>query len=169
MISLTTSYCTLKTSLDDLVLVASPTALTGIYFSDCSHVPVALKEWRNDPAHPVLKQAREELRDFFDGKKTSFSVPLHFEGTDFQERVWRQIARIPFGETLTYSELAERADAPQAVRAAGTATGRNPLAVIIPCHRVVGKHGALGGFAGGLNRKRILLELETKALGLKLK
>lgn len=157
-----TSYSILNTSLGDLLLAANSSELTGIYFSDCKHVPAAKREWKHDPGHPILKRAGKELQAFLKGGKESFSVPLRFKGTDFQERVWREIARIPFGETITYTELAKRAGAPQAVRAAGAATGRNPLSIVVPCHRVVGKNGKLTGFAGGLNRKRHLLELEKR-------
>src|SRR5262249_49580642 len=90
-------------------------------------------------------------------------------GTDFQEKIWQQIARIPYGKTISYSELAKRAGAPEAVRAAGTSTGRNPVAILIPCHRVVGKNGSMGGFAGGLERKHHLLELESSDAQPKLK
>ena len=155
-------YTILKTKhLGDLLLVASAKHLTGIYFMGRDHVPASRDGWELNPAHPVLKQTVKELQEYFDGKRTSFSIPLQFEGTEFQQEVWRQIARIPFGEITTYSELARRAGAPEAVRAAGTATGSNPLAIVIPCHRVIGKDGALRGFAGGLDRKRHLLQLET--------
>jgi methylated-DNA-[protein]-cysteine S-methyltransferase len=153
-------YSILKSPLDDLLLVANPTALTGVYFLGSAHVPAARADWVLDSRHPILEQASEQLRDYFNGAKTGFSVPLHFAGTDFQMRVWRQIALIPFGQTITYSDLAERVGTPNATRAAGTATGRNPLGIIIPCHRVVGKNGLLGGYAGGLERKRYLLALE---------
>lgn len=156
-----TSYSILKTSRQgDLLLVANPTELIGLYFVGCAHVPAQRTDWVLDPQHPVLKQAREQLQDYFKGTRTSFSLPLHLKGTAFQERVWREIARIPFGQTITYSELAKRAGVPDAIRAAGTATGKNPLGIIIPCHRVVGKNGSFGGYAGGLDRKRHLLELE---------
>ena len=88
-------------------------------------------------------------------------MPLRLAGTDFQRRVWGEIARIPYGETVSYSALAERAGAPLAVRAAGTSTGRNPAAIVVPCHRVMGKNGDLCGFGGGLERKRYLLKLEN--------
>jgi methylated-DNA-[protein]-cysteine S-methyltransferase len=156
-------YSFLKSPLEDLLLVANPTALTGVYFVGSAHVPPSRPDWVLDPRHSVLEQAAGQLSDYFNGAKTSFSVPLHFAGTDFQMRVWRQIAMIPFGQTITYSDLAGRVGAPystRAIRAAGTATGRNPLGIIIPCHRVVGKNGSLGGYAGGLDRKRYLLALE---------
>jgi methylated-DNA-[protein]-cysteine S-methyltransferase len=159
-----TSYSILKTSLvGDLLLVANSTQLIGIYFSECEHAPAVQSDWKLDPAHPVLEKAAGEIQEYIQGKRTTFSVPLHFAGTDFQGEIWRQIARIPFGETITYTELAGRAGVPKALRAAGTATGKNPFSLIIPCHRVVGKNG-LGGYAGGLDRKRSLLAVENKEL-----
>ena len=96
----------------------------------------------------------------FNGTRTTFSVPLRYDGTKFQKEIWRQISQISFGKTISYTELAKRAGAPSARRAAGRATGQNPLSIIIPCHRVVGRNGGLHGYAGGLDRKRRLLEIE---------
>jgi methylated-DNA-[protein]-cysteine S-methyltransferase len=155
-------YSVVKSPIDDLMLVADASALTGLYFVGCNHIPAACDRWTLNAQHPVLQQAAKQLREYFAGKKRGFSVPLHLAGTDFQERVWREIARIPYGETISYSDLAERAGAPQAIRAAGTNTGRNPLSIIIPCHRVLRKNGGMCGFAGGLERKRYLLELELR-------
>ncbi|HEX3717626.1 MAG TPA: methylated-DNA--[protein]-cysteine S-methyltransferase [Verrucomicrobiae bacterium] len=158
----TTSYITLKTSrLGNLILVANATHLIGLYFADCEHVPVAQRDWKLDPKHPILRQAREEISEYLAGARKTFSIPIHYAGTDFQNEIWRQIALIPFGETITYTDLAQRAGNPNAVRAAGTATGSNRLGIIIPCHRVVGKNNALGGYAGGLDRKTHLLHLES--------
>lgn len=142
-------------------MTAEAGKLTGVYFTDCEHAPVAVKGWEEDGTEPVLQQAVEELREYFGGGRTEFTVPLHYGGTPFQHEIWRQIALIPFGETITYTELAERAGQPSALRAAGSATGRNPIGVIIPCHRIVAKNGGLGGYAGGLERKKRLLEIET--------
>ena len=156
-----TSYLILNTAvLGDLLLTANATKLTGIYFADREHAPEIQKDWQLDPRHEVLRLAGDQLRDFLNGRRNSFTVDLDAVGTDFQREVWRQIALIPFGETITYSELAKRAGAPNAVRAAGTATGRNPHSIIVPCHRVIGKSGTKGGYAGGLDRKRQLLRLE---------
>jgi methylated-DNA-[protein]-cysteine S-methyltransferase len=155
------SYTTIKTpQLGELVLTANETHLTGIYFAGRDHVPAALKEWKRDPAHPVLKKAARELEDFLSGKRKDFTVPLQTEGTEFQRQVWKQLARIPFGQTITYGELARRVGRPEAFRAAGAACGQNPHAIIVPCHRVVAKSGALQGFAGGLETKKRLLALE---------
>jgi methylated-DNA-[protein]-cysteine S-methyltransferase len=157
-----TSYSTLRTPQGKLLLVARETELIGLYFDECAHVPSSRAGWILNPRHPVLKNAAEQLQEYFEGKRTAFTLPLAFSGTDFQERVWRAIARIPHGETISYGELAQRAGNPGAVRAAGTNTGRNPIGIIIPCHRVMGKGGGIGGFAGGLAWKRYLLELEYK-------
>lgn len=158
------SYAYLKTEqLGDLLLVATATRLVGIYFRDQKNGPELAGDWKLNIKHPILSQASEEIQEYLDGKRTVFSVPFYFEGTSFQREIWRQIALIPFGSTITYSELARRAKAPKAVRAAGAATGRNPLGIVVPCHRVMGKNGKLTGFAGGLNRKKNLLKIEQLA------
>jgi methylated-DNA-[protein]-cysteine S-methyltransferase len=154
-------YAILKTAqLGDLILTANETKLTGIYFAGRKHVPAALNHWKCDPSHPVLRKAAGELDEFLSGKRQDFTVPLCADGTEFQQKIWQQLARIPFGQTITYGELARRAGRPQAIRAAGAACGRNPLAIMVPCHRVVAKTGALQGFAGGLDAKKLLLALE---------
>jgi len=153
------SYSILKSTVGDLLLVADETHLIGIYFSGEKHAP-ATRDWKRNPDHTVLKQTARELDEYFNGTRTTFSVPLRYDGTKFQQEIWRQISQIPFGKTISYTELAKRAGAPSAPRAAGTATGQNPLSIIIPCHRVVGRNGGLRGYAGGLDRKRHLLEVE---------
>jgi AraC family transcriptional regulator of adaptative response/methylated-DNA-[protein]-cysteine methyltransferase len=110
--------------------------------------------------HPLLDQLREELADYFGGKRLSFSVPLAARGTPFQEKVWQSLRGIPFGETISYDELARRIGQPTAQRAVARANGMNRICVLIPCHRVIGKDGTLTGYGGGLWRKRLLLELE---------
>ena len=153
-------YASVNSPVGELTLVADATALTGLYFAGYEHAPTVSREWTMQPQHPVLRQAAKQLEEYFSGERTTFSLPLRLAGTDFQEKVWGSIARIPYGETISYAELAKRAGAPQAIRAAGTTTGRNPVSIIIPCHRVMGKSGGLCGFAGGLERKRFLLALE---------
>ena len=154
------SYSLINSPIGDIMLVADNSALIGIYFVGCDHIPAASGRWTLDPKHPVLQQAATQLDEYFAGKRTEFSLPLHLAGTEFQEKVWREIARIPYGETISYSDLAKRAGATHAIRAVGTSTGRNPVSIVIPCHRVVGKDGNMRGFAGGLERKRRLLDLE---------
>lgn len=153
-------YARLRTPLGTLFAVAAGGALTGIYFDGQRHAPAIAPGWREDPAHAPLAECARQLAEYFDGKRRCFELPLAPDGTDFQRRVWGEIARIPFGATLTYAELAARAGAPNAARAAGAATGRNPLSVVVPCHRVVGTDGSLTGYAGGLARKTRLLEIE---------
>jgi len=159
-------YSSIKSPINDLLLVADASALTGLYFVGCDHIPAASRHWALNPKHPVLQQAAKQLREYFAGKRTEFSLPLHLAGTDFQQKIWREIARIPYGETVSYSDLAKRAGAPKAIRAVGTTTGRNPVSIMIPCHRVVRKNGGMGGFAGGLERKRHLLEFENSDMEL---
>lgn len=164
-----TTYSIFKTApLGNLLLTADATHLTGIYFSDRDHAPAPDSRWLLDPKYSILEQAQKQLQEYINGTRKNFSLPLRLSGTDFQERVWREIALIPFGQIITYSELANRVGAPDAVRAAGTATGRNPISIIVPCHRVVGKDGSLTGYAGGLERKRHLLRLERRTQNLDL-
>jgi AraC family transcriptional regulator of adaptative response/methylated-DNA-[protein]-cysteine methyltransferase len=112
----------------------------------------------------VIRRTREELQEYFAGKRRRFSVPLAYPGSDFQQRVWRELLRIPFGATRSYEDLARRIGARAAQRAVGTANGRNRIAIIIPCHRVINKDGGLGGYGGGIWRKQALLEIEQAAL-----
>src|ERR1043165_3478518 len=158
-----TCYSIIKSPVDDLLLVADASALIGVYFAGGNYRPD--DRWILDAQHPILKQTEKELREYFAGQRQSFSMPLRPTGTDFQQRIWHGIARIPYGKTTSYSELAKRAGAPEAVRAAGTATGRNPISIIVPCHRVMGKNGDMCGFGGVLPRKRYLLDLENPHTG----
>jgi methylated-DNA-[protein]-cysteine S-methyltransferase len=157
------SYTILPSPIGDLLLVTDDTHLRGIYFAGEKHAP-ATRHWERNPNHAVLKQTARELGEYFNGTRTTFSVPLRYEGTRFQQAIWTQISQIPFGKTISYTELAHRAGAPNASRAAGTATGQNPLSILVPCHRVVGRNGGLHGYAGGLDRKRRLLALEKVSI-----
>ncbi|MEM7287091.1 MAG: methylated-DNA--[protein]-cysteine S-methyltransferase [Actinomycetota bacterium] len=117
------------------------------------------------PDHPVLSAVATQLGQYFAGERVSFDVPLDLRGTDFQVAVWRALADIPFGETSTYGDQAERIGRPKAARAVGAANSRNPVSIVLPCHRIVGKDGSLTGFAGGLDTKRFLLEHEQAVAG----
>ena len=153
-------YDYLKSPHGRMLLVASDDALTGVYFVGQKYQPRIEAHWKRDARHAPLNKAKRELSEYFGGKRTRFSVPLAPEGTAFQRAVWKAIAKVAFGRTIAYGELARRAGRPGSARAAGAATGRNPLGVIVPCHRIVGANGALTGYAGGLSKKRALLALE---------
>jgi methylated-DNA-[protein]-cysteine S-methyltransferase len=144
-----------------MLLVAASEALCGVYFDGQKYLPRVDPEWRRDARHAPLRQAKRELAEYFGGERTRFETALAPEGTLFQQSVWRAISTVGFGETLTYGELAQRAGCLGSARAAGAATGRNPIGIVIPCHRIVGSDGSLTGYAGGLDRKRALLALES--------
>ena len=150
------------TPLGRLRLTAVRDGLTGIAFDGDRYAPPKIPSWVQDPAFPVLRRAAAQLATYFAGKRQSFQLPLVPTGTSFQRAVWDAIATVPAGETISYAELARRAGHPGSARAAGAATGRNPLAIVIPCHRIVGSDGSLTGYAGGLDRKRALLALEQE-------
>ncbi len=143
-----------------MLLVATEDGISGVYFNQQKYFPEKEKAWRRDPTHAPLKQAKRELAEYFAGKRTRFEVALAPEGTPFQRAVWKAISTVRFGESISYGELARRAGHPGSARAAGAATGRNPIGIIVPCHRIMGANGSLTGYAGGLARKRALLALE---------
>ena len=145
-------FCICDTPVGPMRLEAGPEGLTGAAFLD-DGAPTA-------PDGPVLEEAARQLAEYFRGARKVFDLPLRPIGTEFQLRVWRALREIPFGETRTYGDIARRLGRPGAARAVGMANHRNPLPVFIPCHRVVGANGALTGYAGGLMRKRALLQLE---------
>ena len=146
-----------------MLLLANDEGIAGVFFSRQKHHPKRRADWKKDPHHRVLRQAKRELAEYFAGRRKRFAVALSPKGTSFQRSVWKAIATVGFGETITYGELARRAGHPGSARAAGAATGRNPLGIIVPCHRITGADGSLTGYAGGLQRKRALLALEGVA------
>ncbi|HEX6763894.1 MAG TPA: methylated-DNA--[protein]-cysteine S-methyltransferase [Polyangiaceae bacterium] len=150
-------YSVLSSAVGPLTLRWSGDALVGVYYDDPDLV-ARRRDWTRDDA--CLAPARRELEEYFRGERTAFDVPLAFEGTAFQERVWRALRDISFGETSSYGELARRIGKPSASRAVGAANGQNPIAIIVPCHRVIGADGSLTGYGGGLPRKLWLLEHE---------
>ena len=158
-------YARFATPIGTLLATAAGGALTGLYYEGGRHAPAAGADWIEDANAVPLRECARQLREYLDGVRKSFDVPLAPDGSEFQRRVWIEIARIPYGETLTYAQLARRAGAPGSARAAGAATGRNPVSIIVPCHRVVGSDGSLTGYAGGLARKAKLLDLEGALAG----
>jgi methylated-DNA-[protein]-cysteine S-methyltransferase len=145
-----------------MLLVADGEALCGAYFVGQKHMHEMEADWVRDSRSAVIVRTKRELDEYFRGKRTTFEVPLAAEGTPFQRAVWKAIADVGFGETISYAELARRAGRPGGARAAGAATGRNPIGIIVPCHRIVGADGSLTGYAGGMDKKRTLLELEAR-------
>lgn len=154
-------YKTIASPVGGLKLVASGTGLAAILWENDDPRRVRLAAHKEDPKHPVLLEAEQQLGEYFAGKRTVFSVVLDMVGTDFQKRVWEALVTIPFGETRTYAELARQIGSPRAFRAVGAANGRNPISIITPCHRAIGSDGLLHGFAGGLDAKHYLLALES--------
>ena len=144
-----------------MLLVANGEGLSGAYFDGQKYLPQVDPDWRRDARHAPLRQAKQELSEYFGGERKRFETALAPEGTPFQQAVWKAISAVGFGKTITYSELALHAGFPGSARAAGAATGRNPISIIVPCHRIVGSNGSLTGYAGGLERKRALLALES--------
>ncbi|MEU0648974.1 methylated-DNA--[protein]-cysteine S-methyltransferase [Streptomyces umbrinus] len=141
-----------------LTLVATDGVLSGLYMTDQRHRPP--EETFGDPDDTPFTETIDELRAYFAGELKEFSVQLHLDGTPFQRSVWAQLQKIPYGETRSYGELADALGNPNASRAVGLANGKNPLGIIVPCHRVVGANGSLTGYGGGLERKRQLLDFE---------
>ena len=157
-----TRYTEIDSTWGPLLLTAEGEQLTGLYFSGGRHAPRPAADWRHAPEATVFTIIERQLREYASGRRREFEAPIALRGTPFQRAVWDAIRAIPYGETITYATLATRVGDRRTVRAAGTATGRNPLSIIVPCHRVVGSDGSLTGYAGGLDRKRALLALESR-------
>ena len=154
-------YARFESPLGPMLAAAHEDGLLGVWFTDQKYAPVIGADWREDVHDPLLRRARTQFDAYFAGARVRFDLPLAARGTRFQRHVWAAIAEVPYGSTTTYAALARAAGSPQGARAAGAATGRNPLSIVVPCHRIVGAHGALTGYAGGLERKRALLALEA--------
>ena len=145
-----------------LKLVATKNALVAVLWENENPKRVRLAELIEQVDHPILLATQKQLSEYFAGTLQRFDLPLDFEGTEFQKRVWQALLDIPFGETRSYRDIAEQVGNIKAVRAVGAANGKNPISIIAPCHRVVGMNGKLVGFAGGLDNKKILLGLEKQ-------
>ena len=152
-------YTQVDSPVGPLLLCADDDGLRLVEFESPRH-PVALAaDWQSG-RNPVIDLAERQLREYFAGTRRSFDLPLDPQGTAFQREVWWRLAKIPFGETISYAQLARRVGKPSATRAVGAANGRNPLPIVLPCHRVIGANGSLTGFGGGLATKEFLLRLE---------
>ncbi|HYD61412.1 MAG TPA: methylated-DNA--[protein]-cysteine S-methyltransferase [Noviherbaspirillum sp.] len=155
------TYTEHTSPLGTLLLAATEKGLCGLYFEEHKYFS-GPQGWRKDVSHPHLQTAVRQLDEYFAGTRVEFDVPLDLDGTTFQQSVWAALLSLPYGETTSYQEIARRIANPKAIRAAGTAIGRNPVSIIVPCHRVLGTSGGLSGYAGGLERKRYLLAHEGK-------
>ena len=152
-------YTTMDSPLGELLLLGDHGVLHGLHMQAGRHPIRIQSSWvRDDEA---FAEVREQLEEYFAGTRDRFDVKMHMDGTAFQRTVWHELTQIPYGETISYGELAKRIGRPDRARAVGTANGQNPIAVIVPCHRVIGANGKLVGYGGGLDNKRRLLELES--------
>lgn len=157
---MTTYYQLHDSPTGELLLLSNGEALTALHMTAGKYVPAMHADWVRDERLPVLTQTKRELDAYFVGTLRAFTVPLAPEGTDFQRLAWRALTQIAYGRTCTYGQQALQMGKPKAVRAVGAANGKNPIGIIIPCHRVIGASGALTGYAGGLHNKEFLLKLE---------
>lgn len=153
-------YTHFDTAMGTMLAVATNDAITDLHIVSGKYVPKISDEWVDSPKLPVFLQLRQELTEYFAGTRKAFSVKLAPEGTEFQRAAWKALTKIPFGETRSYGEQAAAIGKPKAMRAIGAANGRNPIAIVVPCHRVIGANGTLTGYAGGLDKKEFLLKLE---------
>ncbi|HMH88122.1 MAG TPA: methylated-DNA--[protein]-cysteine S-methyltransferase [Steroidobacteraceae bacterium] len=157
-------FCYVESPIGRLMLTTDGTALTGLYMNLYRNKPSKLPglgdDWIQNATIDPLPAAARQLKEYFAGKRREFDLPLRMAGTEFQQSVWRELTKIPFGETRSYGQLAKRLNNPNGSRAVGLANGRNPIAIIVPCHRVIGADGSLTGFGGGLDRKEWLLTHE---------
>ena len=156
------AFKTMASPVGRLTLVATDDGLSAVLWEHDRPGRVRLPLHAEDQRHPVLIESERQLREYFAGQRTAFTVALDLAGTSFQRAVWQALLTIPFGETRSYTQIARQIGRPKAIRAVGAANGRNPVAIIAPCHRVLGANGALTGFAGGLEAKAYLLSLEVR-------
>ena len=157
-------YTTFESPIGALLLAGDSNALHRVSFESSKRAAPPQPDWKRDRA-PFTEVIRQ-LETYFRGELKEFDLPLAMDGTEFQLHVWNALRAIPYGETISYAQLAERIGNPKAVRAVGLANGSNPIPIIVPCHRVIGNDGSLTGFGGGLSTKKKLLELESKQLSL---
>ena len=161
---MTLFYKELESPVGKLKLIASPNALVAVLWERERLDRVRIEAAKPDRHHPILCEAERQLAEYFAGKRTRFDLPLEPRGTQFQKKIWQALREIPFGQTRSYLDLAKAAGSPRAARAVGAANGKNPLSIVVPCHRVIGADGKLTGFAAGLEIKAKLLALEAGAL-----
>lgn len=162
------THSVIDTPIGELTLVGRDGVLAGLYMPDHSHPPNPASLGSRVPVGEGFAEVQAQLGEYFAGSRTSFDLELDPQGSEFQKRVWALLVQIPYGQTRSYGELAEELGDAKLTRAVGAANGRNPISIIVPCHRVVASSGALTGYAGGLERKQFLLDLESPATSAKL-
>lgn len=155
-------HTTIESPIGELLLVGDGEALRGLYIKEARRRVRIPASWR--PAEEPFEEARRQLGQYFAGERVEFDLRLAAIGNGFERKVWAELARIPYGQTISYGELARRIGEPGKARAVGRANGRNPISIVVPCHRVIGADGTLTGYGGGVERKRFLLELEGSLL-----
>jgi len=164
MTDMTDVTATMPSPVGALTIVASDDGIVAILWEKDNPDRVRVGAPVDQPDHPHLRRAISQLEEYFAGSRHTFDLPLDFGGTDFQKKVWNALLTIPFGETRSYADIARSIGSPTATRAVGAANGRNPISIVAPCHRVIGADGGLTGFAGGLEAKQFLLQLEGSIL-----
>ena len=158
----TTYYAYFDSPIQSLLLTSDGASLTGLFMVEQKHGPEIGADWMEDQDAATFAETKRQLTEYFAGTRREFDVPLLPQGTEFQRKVWTELQNIPYGATLSYGALAQKVGSPNASRAVGLANGRNPISIIVPCHRVVGANGKLTGYGGGLPRKAALLALEEE-------
>lgn len=156
-------YRWLESPVGELLLTASNQSLTGLYLKGQKHFPKISEDWQEVAKQEIFDQTEEQLSEYFSHKRQRFDIALSPQGTPFQQQVWHHLHQIPFGETTSYGSLAEVIGKPGAARAVGAANGRNPISIIVPCHRVIAINGNITGYAGGIDRKQWLLRHEQES------
>lgn len=154
------NHLIMKSPVGKLTLVASESGICAVLWEKEKQGRVKIDLGELNPKNKILQEAKRQLEEYFKGKRSSFDLPLDLIGTDFQKKVWKALSKIPFGQTHSYLDIAKKLKNKNASRAVGMANGKNPISIIVPCHRVIGNSGKLTGYAGGLEAKKILLDLE---------
>ncbi len=154
-----------KSPLGNILMVADEIGLIGLWFEEQKYFAFSLDAVHEEKELPIFEKTKEWLSIYFSGEEPDFQLPIHLDGTDFQKQVWQILCEIPYGETVTYGEIAKRLAKERGIKrmsaqAVGGAVGHNPISIIVPCHRVVGSNGSLTGYAGGIDKKKALLKLE---------
>ncbi len=160
-------YHKINSPVGELTLIASDAGLHAVLWNDdwlSDEFIAAISKLPRHPGHPMIKRVRDQLNEYFQGTRTTFDIPLCLDGTDFQQQAWQELTKIPYGKTISYQDQAVALGDPNKVRAIGGANGRNPISIIVPCHRVIAKNGKLQGFGGGLEIKEFLLRHENPEL-----